>query len=510
MRYQIVICALLALIAASTARADEVIRKDGKSVKGFVVSQSSKYVRVLDASGRTHRIAMKDVDSILEGPDTGDADLNAKLGEIDADDADELAEVAKEAKSGGNKAWKVVAMMALRVDEEHAEAHELLGHILVGDEWFTSKKKAEAARKKLVDKRMKEEGYVRWRSGWISKEDRSKASKDPKAFVKSEEGVWREKAVVMREKGYELVGGKWIKAGTLQDKADRAEFKKLMFGEDIWVLTTEHFRLYVMDTPPEEVSKLGELVEQSYDWCLEKLGLEADTNLFANRGGYGHMWLMKDRDTSIKWVEKYRQKLSLGDGFATLVQRSGNCLSSGSLLYVGVIDEARSRVRHTLVNHAAQFVLKMWSPGLGGGGKGQKGDFSYWLYECFGVHAEHELLGNGVVVHSTLAKYGDDAGRANKAFETKDANDRCEGYARTTADPIASIDGLQDLNMLSGDHMAKGYTILRWMMTSKVDEFRAWLKQRRTMRAMDALEKAFGVSPTQVDDKWHDMVRDGF
>ena len=509
MRFQTTLFVFVAvLVLMPSAHADEVIKKDGKSVKGFVVGQDSRLVRIMDAKGRTHRIAMKDVDSILEGPDTGDKETDAKLEEIDSDDADEVAEVATAAKASGNKVWKVLAMMALRIDEDHSEAHELLGHILVGDAWFTSKKKADTARRKLVAEQMKEDGFLRWRSGWISKEDRALASKDPKAYVKDDNDVWRNKAEFMREKGFELVGEKWIPGGTAEDKADRAKFKELT-GEKIWVVTTDHFRLYVMDVPPEEVTEFGELVEKTYAWFIEQMGLDKGTNVFRGNNK-AHMWVLKDRPTAVTWFKNYRERFSLSDGFGKLVSQSGNCFGAEGLIDVGTPEGGRERLRHRLVNHAAQFAMKWYSPGLRSAGKGKNGDFSYWLYESFGVHAEHELLGNGVIVHSTLAKYGGSAGRADKAFETKDANERCEGYVRRGADALENIDNLQDLNMLSGDHIAKGYTILRWLMTEKLEEFRNWVRERNKMRSLEALAKTLGLAAAQVDKKWREMARDGF
>lgn len=496
-------------LVASPALADEVVKKDGKSIKGYIVAQTSRMVRILDAQGRVQRISMKDVDAVIEGPETGDQAVDAKLEEIDTDDADELAEVAKWAKSEKNKAWKVVANMALRADEDQATAHELLGHILVGDTWYTSKKKADAAVKKLAKQIMKDAGYVLTRGRYIKKEDRALFSKDKKAFVEDTqefEGipvpVWRDKATVMAEKGYTLMNGKWVKAGTPQDKSDMEEFKKLI-GEDIWIVTTEHFRLYVMNVPPDEVSQYADLCEKTYDWFLEKMGLPKDTKLFRNNKG--HLWVFKDHPTSLEWFKHYRNRFSLDDQFAKLMQGSGSVLAAGLLLSIDTPNEGRQRVPHTLVNHSARFCLQAYSPGIGRAGTGGKGDPAHWVNEGFGVKAEHDVLGNGVIVHSTLAKYGGSAGRADKRFETKDADDRAEGYAREGDDPIAGIDKLE-LNSLSGDHIAKAYTIIRWLMKEDIEKFRAWLKLRNTSRNLEALEKAFGWSPGEIDSKWRKMA----
>jgi len=508
MRLMILLSAAL-LLLLGPARADEVVKKDGKSVKGFVVAQTSKLVRIMDARGRIQRISMKDVDSVIEGPETGDETIDAKLEEIDTDDAEELAEVAKWAKGEKNKGWKVVAHMALRADEDESTARELLGHILVGEKWYTTKKKAEAAMKVLAKETMKDAGYVLKSGRYLKKEDVRLYSKDRKAFVEDTqeiEGltvpVWRDKVTVMTEKGYTLMNGKWIKAGTPQDKSDIAKFKRLM-GEDIWIVTTEHFRLYVMNVPPEEVNQYAELCEKTYDWFLEQMGLDKDTQLFRNNKG--HLWVFKDKTTSLEWFTHYRNQFSLSDRFRKLMDGSGSVLSSGTLLSIDVPNEGRQRVPHTLVNHAAHFCLRWYSPGIGGGGP--KGDPAYWVFESFGVTAEHAILGNGVVVHSTLAKYGGDSGRADKRFETKRADELAEGYAREGDDEIAGIDKLE-LNSLSGDHIAKGYTILRWLMKEDIEKFRVWMKERNRNRNLAALEKAFGWTPGEIDSKWRKKVRE--
>ena len=499
--------ALLAL--AGSARADEVVKKNGKSVKGFIVSQSSKIVRIMDSRGSVQRISMSDVESVIEGPETGDQQIDAKMEEIDVDDADELAEIAKWAKGEKKRAWKVVANMALRLDEDQDTAHELLGHVLVGDTWYTSKKKAEAAMKKLAKQIMADAGYVYHRGRYVKKDDLRLIRKDRKAFVEDTqefEGlqvpVWRDKVSVMTEKGYSLIDGKWVKVSP-EDKADMDKFKRLM-GDDIVIVSSEHFRIYVMNVPAEEVAQYSELVEKTYDWFLEKMGLEKGTKIF--RQNKGHLWVFKDYPTSLEWFKHYRNQFSLSDRFRKLMEGSGSVLSSGGLLSIDVPREGRQRVPHTLVNHAAHFCLRWFSPGIGqGGGGGGKGDPAHWVFEGFGVLAEHDVLGNGVVVHSTLAKYGGSAGRADKRFETKDADDRAEGYAREGDDPIAGIDKLE-LNSLSGDHIAKAFTIIRWLVKEDIDKFRAWIKERNRAKNLVALEKAFGWSPGEIDSKWRKMA----
>ena len=61
---------------------------------------------------------------------------------------------------------------------------------------------------------MKAKGYIKVAGGWISKEDKPLYDKDKNAFELDDNGVWRDKATVMREKGFTLVKGKWVKGAS--------------------------------------------------------------------------------------------------------------------------------------------------------------------------------------------------------------------------------------------------------------------------------------------------------
>ena len=502
MRVHSIIALCLALLfLAPLALADEIVKKDGSSVKGVIVNQSSKIVRIMDARGRTHRISMKDVDSVLEGAETGNDAVDLKLEEIDTDDADELVGVAKWAREKKNRAWKLVAMLALRADETNGDAHELLGHQKVGDTWYTNKKKAETARKKLLAEKWKSEGYLKWKGGWIKKEDKALASKDPKAFTLTDEGVWRDVVSVKKEAGYILVKGKWVKGGTPADNADMKGFKKNL-GEDIWIITTPHFRLWVQQIPPDEVEELGALCEKTYQWFLKEMAIPDGTDLF--RGNKAKMFVLKDKNTAMDWYKHYKNRFGLDDQFQKLLERGGgNILASGAPLASHIPTQDGNHLRQQLVNHSAHCCLHWFSRGLDGRPEP-------WLREGFGVHAEHEILGNGLVVHSTLAKYGGSGGIADKAFSTKDAKDRAKGTVRNGEDEAMVTLNKLDLNSLNGDHYSKAYTLIAWLMKHHLEEFRKFIRGRRRAETLAAFTKAFGWSPEEIDSKWRDLVKKEF
>jgi hypothetical protein len=346
---------------------------------------------------------------------------------------------------------------------------------------------------------MKDEGYVPFRDGWIKKEDRALATRDKEAFVKDEEGVYRDKAEVMKANGYVLLEGNWVKAGDETDREQMNVFKTRMGAEDLWVISSKHYRLFAQ-LPPAQASELVDLCEQTYVWFLKKMELAPDVDLFGGRKG--HLWIFKNRETLHTWIDNYRNDYSIDARMEPLIRSSGAFLADAAL-YALHVEEPSSPIRNQLVNHSARMALAVFSRGVNRA-------TSSWLGQGFGVFAEEQILGNGLIVHSTLAKYSGDGGRANKEFTTKDAPDRCKGNVREGSDePIVNLDKIE-LNMLSGDHIAKAYTLITWLMRDKPAEFRQFLRARNTAETMDAAQKAFGWTTDEIDKAWREMVKSEF
>jgi hypothetical protein len=496
--YGILLASVLALSAAP-ALADEVVLKSRRTVKGFIVEDSSRVVRIETPEGKVERYRREDVEMVAETREIGVAEIDARLQALSSDDAGTLTEIAQWAKEQNLRGWALVAKMALRRDDGHGAAHELLGHILVGETWYSNAKDAEKARMELLAKKYAEEGYIRYRDGWIKKEDKPLADRDPKAFTRDDEGVYRETSLVMKERGFVLVGGKWVKGGTPEDQADMVRFKEVM-GEDIWIHTTRHWRLYMQQYPPDKVAEFGELMEKVYAWFVAEMGKPPATDLF--RGNKGHLWVLKDKNTVMKWYQNFRNRFSLSDEFKTLLESGGGNVHSGGQLIGTIVPHQSQDIRNQLVHMGGHFLIEWFSPGL---------RRSSWLHEAFGHHAEHVHLGNGVVNCSTLAKYAEDGGRAQKEFATKDAQARAKGLVRDGSDEAFALLDKIELNSLNGDHLTKGWTLVAWLLKEHHDGFVAFLEGRNRASTEDALGQALrGWSTEALDDEWRKYVKKNF
>jgi len=507
----LVLLALAVLVPA--LRADEVKLKGGRVVKGLIVGDDGKTIRIETVDGKVERFRHEDVEASAESAEVGNEAIDAKLKEVDTESAAALADTAKWAKDEGHKGWRLVAKLALKRDESNEAAHLLLDHVKVGDKWITNKAEAEKAQKEQAAKKWLAEGYIKYKDGFIKKEDRPLADKDPNAFMKDDEGVYREKSVVMKARGLTLIGGKWVKPGTEEDRADMAKFKELM-GDDLWVGTSEHFRIFAQQYSPDRVDEFLKLCETIYAWFVKEMGKEENYLVF--RGNKGMFWLLKDKATALEWYKHYRNKYSIdiepsgnpgqpGSGggkgqFLTLLERGGGNIHADGILIAIVVPDQNDDIRNRLAHITGHYLISWFSRGL-------KGTPS-WLEEAFGHMAEHVHLGNGVVNCSTLAKYSADGGVAKKQFTTKDAKDRVKGLIREGSDEAFEALNKIELNQLDGDHLAKGWTIVEWLLRDRKKDFSAWLEGMNNAETMAALAKAFdGWSPAKLDEEWRKISR---
>ncbi len=491
--------ALLPLFLA-TLHADEVTLKNGQVLKGYIAEQKDTFVRLELADGKVMRIKMDEVTSVAESLETGDAVLDAKLKALASDNAQAIADAAAAAKAEGSRAAALGAKLALRRDENCDTAHELLGHMKVGEKWYSNPKDAEAALGKELADKYKAEGYLKYKDGWIKKEDLPAAQKDANSFMKGEDLIYRDKATVMKAQGYTLVAGKWVRAGSPEDQAEMARYKELT-GEGIWIHTTAHFKLHMQQFQPDKVAEFGTLLEKVYSWFLKIMKKPPEHDVF--RGNKGHVWVLKDKAAVMDWFKNYRNRYSLDDGFSTLLERGGGNVQSPGQLIATQVPNQSGDIRNQLVHVAGHFLIGHHCRGVQG--------TPAWLAEAFGHMAEHEHLGNGVVNCSSLAKYASGGGVAQKEFSTKDAMTRGKALARTGKDEVFNALNALDLNSLNGDHLTKGWTLIAWMLKLHPDKLVAWLEGMNTAQTDQALARAFeGWSTEQLDEEWRKILKAGF
>ncbi|HYC77968.1 MAG TPA: hypothetical protein VEI02_10105 [Planctomycetota bacterium] len=514
-RFATLVAVFCATAACGIAQISVVNMKDGKKYEGFVLSDDAKAVKVETMDGKVLTLLKNNVESLEETKRWGDPEIDAEYEKIDASDASALAEVAHLAKSRKVRSWQYLAEKALKLDAAHDRAHELLGHEKVGDKWFTNKADAEKARKAAFEAEMKEKGFVKVGSGaqagWIPKADKASYDKDSKAWTKDERGVFRRTAELMKERGLELVGGKWIRAASEEDRKDAAEFQG-EFEEKIVVLTSRHFRIFCMEHEPDRVASFLDEAENTYKWFVEKMGKEPGTEVFPE-GGRGQLWFLKDKRLFDKFVNKYgapRFGMS-ADWVAHITQpgSNGGTISGLGLHAITTVENLDENGVRASVVHNSSHMLVQWFVRNAGG------VCPVWLFEGWAHYAEHERVGIGQQTCVTKANYGAGGGISDKKFTTKDAKDRCKTMIRDGDDEVFESISKKGLNSLNGDDLAKGYSIIDWLMKERKADFINFLESIEAaddekVQQANALKKAFNWSFADVDAEWRKMAKKNY
>jgi hypothetical protein len=494
--FLVVACALLAASVASS-QLTVIKLKSGETVEGFVVEQTAAFVKLETIEGKAFRYNAQDIASQEETTRTGYPELDKKLEGIDRSNADALADVTEWAKTQKMRAWTALAREVLKADPQHEKGNTLLGHTKVGERWFKSKTEAENARKAEIDAEMKQKGMIKVAGGWISKEDKPLYDKDKNAFILDDKtGVWRDKATVMKERGLTLVKGKWVRGASPEDQAEMDAFKKA-HGEDINILQFEHFRLAMMNTPTEKIEEYGKLCEDVYAWFLKEMGKPADYELWPRKG---YIWAFKDKKIRDEWLKQNRARLGIAEKGLDYALTTGQ-FYSGVALWSLVILEGAEDIRNLLIHNVGHFTISHFARGLQG--------TPNWLGEGWSHYCEHAKLGAGHVACSSKANYGGQGGIADKGkFSTKDAKDRCRGLIREgSAEPMTNLSKL-DLNSLNGDHLAKGWSVVEWLMSTRKQQFIDWLEGMNKEGQEEALGTAIpGWNFAKLDEEWEAYVK---
>jgi hypothetical protein len=506
----------LAVVALPAAAQLSVVKlKDGKQTEGFVLSNDGKTVKVETVEGKTLTYAMTQVDVVEETKRWGDPAIDAEFSKLDAADADGLADLAETAKAKGLKSWTRLAEASLKIDKNNDKANGLVGAEKIGEIWYRTKKEADEAKKKAYEERMKADGRVKVgsgdKAGWIAKEDKPGYDRDPKKYMKDETGLYRRIEDVMREQGKELVKGDWVRAATAEDKADCAQFK-VDFEADCVGLTSTHFRIFSSEHGVKQVESFLDLAEKNYAWFKTQVGMAPEDELFPH-GARGQIWLVKDRRAFDKFVNKWgASRFGMSAdwiNYITQPGRGGGVHSGLGLHAINAVEQLdESGVKSSVVHNSSHMLID-WFVRMPGKGAPE------WLTEAWGHYAEEHFTGIGQQTCVTKANYGAGGGISDKKFTTKDAKDHCKGMVLDGSDDVFQSIAKKDLNGLNGDDLAKGYTIVDWMMKTRPKDF---VKFMSSMRAgedektiqSEALKAGLGWDYDQLDGEWRKYVKAKF
>ncbi len=225
----------LFLVLAAALHADVVTLKSGDKLEGKVLSETATTIRLETPFGTTD-IERSRIAKIEKGqtPKEIFAERKGKLKAGDVPGRWELLVYAKENKL--TKEWKKLLDEILVLDPNHELANREIGKIQYDGKWFT---------KEQLEKYQEEEGKKMIAAGYVRYD-----------------GRWMKEEEAMTAQGFVMVEGRWISKEELERLQAVRDWKET-YGNELHVLTTEHFELRTA-LPPEEFQELIDICEETY------------------------------------------------------------------------------------------------------------------------------------------------------------------------------------------------------------------------------------------------------
>lgn len=266
-------------------RADDVTLKSGKTYKGLTLIKESKSRLTFEtAEGKKLTFRRTAIEKWEKKP-TPLGEFLEREEKLDRKDVKGMYELATWAKEKGlERRWPSLMKAVLRLDRNHAGAHEALGDHLVDGRWVDARKWKRLEAKRLEES-YKARGWKKLRGEWVSPADYSRMKK---GLVRhGEHWVTPKMLAAIKEKGLVFAEGTWM----TQDDAEKAAQGMVRTGkrwvpadqldeqhQDMrspWVLADRDFEL-LTNCDHRTGRMLREEAKDAYEGCRAVFGADVD------------------------------------------------------------------------------------------------------------------------------------------------------------------------------------------------------------------------------------------
>lgn len=266
--------AVLGLVAlAAITRADVLMHKDGRRIEGTITSQVGDKIRIKTEFGELE-FARADIVSIERGQTRQQEFAEKERLAKSADDFHRLGLWARE--KGLAKEARRAMQRALDLDPKHAGAHEFFGRVPYKGEWLSPAERDQRAKADL-EAEQKARGLVPFQDRWVTPEERAHLEKGDVLV----DGKWLPFSEAQARKGLAEFEGRWLPRAEALARANAAAVEKLA-----QVRFEKHVSadaLVCGPQPPEELARIGGLLDRGRAWFDVAFGAPRGLELFGGR-----------------------------------------------------------------------------------------------------------------------------------------------------------------------------------------------------------------------------------
>ncbi len=378
---------LVALFAASVSAQDFVQLTDGRKLRGEVIKRDDTETWLVTPDAVLEKLASKDVASIRNAQKLP-AGVVDRLGEdgLDPKHVYAVAEwVAKDPKRKRIAQRLLRRCVALKPDFE--PAREALGHVLFERTWYTERKAAYNASKA----KMKADGFVYYRGGWIKKEMLSFLKSSFPEWMRYRGLTWRLITEVRQERGDKL----WLREWYVGRETKLVRSLKSVWEsaqEDIHGADVGRCRVFgAFDR--DEVRAIATRHQKASDWFATTFHLaERDRRLIT--APRLDDYIFSGPESFIRFLEKNRRRFGLDSPEAWALAKQTESQSKGNLF---VQHAGRPAWEWGAVSCVGtRLIRRLWAGG----------DPPAWIWVATGHHAEIAVMGDVRVQWVKTETYG--------------------------------------------------------------------------------------------------------
>lgn len=261
-----VLASLFVLFASSASMADIVHLKDGRTVEGKIVEETSTFVRIETRFGGVRRIEQDRIVRI-ERKKTAREEYEGRLRRTNSKDAESLYSLGVWCKENGLVVESLEAhRKVLKLDRNHAGSRKALGYVYRDGKWIRgteaeTKPEPEADRgpgkaptpgRLLEVGFLEDAGFVRHKGEWVTLKEKKDLDKGLLPYG----GRFFPPSDIERMKeGFVKVGKDWVDVADADRRHDT--------WDTAWEITTTHFKIK-SDWPRQEIDRLGEQLEKNF------------------------------------------------------------------------------------------------------------------------------------------------------------------------------------------------------------------------------------------------------
>jgi hypothetical protein len=490
------------LLLAAGAAADEVRTTDGRLLEGKVLEETESSVRIRLRFGGEVTLSRAEVRSV-ERKDLPEEALAKRRAALAAGDVEGRWALHLEAKAQGlRKASEELLDEILKADPEHAPANEARGNVRWEGRWVKPAERDRLAAERERAEKAKE-GLVEYKGRWVTPEERDALERG----LVFHAGRWMSEREAKALQGLVEYRGSWVKKDELESLLLRDSLVEAA-GVPLTLAQSERFSVATIWNQAATAQVLQD-AEKAYQEFAGIFAVQPGERLFDDP------FNRKARRCTIVVLEKEAQYSKFLDGLLRfhvdlkkvlrpervdlMRKQKGFYLVDPDCWIVGYqFPHPPEQMRHAVVHKLSHVMLFR---------RGFKGVAwpNWWLVEGLGSLQEVSAFGN-VQSYCITTGYGEPA--AGDKFIGESWKAEAKRLVATGGDRRAAEIFPRGLNDLEPLDLVKSWSFVHYLVAVDREKFARTTALLKTgVPATEAIEKVYGATAAEMDDRWREFVK---